>query len=36
MNPVLTFDHAFCHYPEIIDEIDKQGFEKPSPIQVPI
>lgn len=32
-NPVLTFEQAFKHYPEILDEIYKQGFQKPSPIQ---
>ncbi|KAL7289251.1 hypothetical protein TKK_0017188 [Trichogramma kaykai] len=32
-NPVQTFEQAFRHYPEILDEIKKQGFEKPSPIQ---
>ncbi|CAH4038815.1 probable ATP-dependent RNA helicase DDX43 [Pieris brassicae] len=32
-NPVLTFEQAFKDYPEILDEIRKQGFTKPSPIQ---
>ncbi|XP_053615472.1 probable ATP-dependent RNA helicase DDX43 [Plodia interpunctella] len=32
-NPVMTFEQAFKHYPEILDEIYKQGFTKPSPIQ---
>ncbi|CAH0731819.1 unnamed protein product, partial [Brenthis ino] len=32
-NPVLTFEQAFQHYPEILEEIRKQGFEQPSPIQ---
>ncbi|CAH2108974.1 unnamed protein product [Euphydryas editha] len=32
-NPVLTFEQAFKHYPEILGEIYKQGFKKPSPIQ---
>ncbi|XP_013139757.1 PREDICTED: probable ATP-dependent RNA helicase DDX53 [Papilio polytes] len=32
-NPVLTFEHAFKDYPEILAEIYKQGFKKPSPIQ---
>ncbi|CAG4959693.1 unnamed protein product [Colias eurytheme] len=32
-NPVLTFEQAFQHYPEILDEIYKQGFTQPSPIQ---
>lgn len=31
--PVQTFEHAFHNYPEILDEIRKAGFEKPSPIQ---
>lgn len=32
-NPITSFEHAFEHYPEILEEIKKQGFEKPSPIQ---
>jgi ATP-dependent RNA helicase DDX43 len=32
-NPVVTFEQAFQHYPEILDEIYKQGFQHPSPIQ---
>ncbi|KAK0170962.1 hypothetical protein PV328_008738 [Microctonus aethiopoides] len=32
-NPVLTFDQAFHDYPEILEEIRKQGFVEPSPIQ---
>lgn len=32
-NPCITFRHAFAHYPEILDEIDKQGFDRPTPIQ---
>ncbi|CAK1545538.1 unnamed protein product [Leptosia nina] len=32
-NPVLTFEQAFKHYPEILDEIYKQNFTHPSPIQ---
>lgn len=32
-NPVITFEQAFQHYPEILKEIYKQGFKKPSPIQ---
>lgn len=31
--PCPTFYHAFYEYPEIIHEIDKAGFERPSPIQ---
>ncbi|XP_070555807.1 probable ATP-dependent RNA helicase DDX43 [Ptychodera flava] len=32
-NPVTTFEEAFQHYPEILEEIEKQGFENPTPIQ---
>lgn len=32
-NPVQTFEQAFHQYPEILEEIKKAGFEKPSPIQ---
>lgn len=32
-NPVCKFEQAFHQYPEILDEIYKQSFEKPSPIQ---
>lgn len=32
-NPVLTFEQAFQNYPEILNEIYKQGFSSPSPIQ---
>ncbi|XP_013418694.1 probable ATP-dependent RNA helicase DDX43 [Lingula anatina] len=32
-NPIRTFEEAFSHYPEILDEIEKAGFVKPSPIQ---
>ncbi|KAI5637213.1 DEAD/DEAH box helicase domain-containing protein [Phthorimaea operculella] len=32
-NPVLTFEQAFQDYPEILEEIYKQEFTKPSPIQ---
>ncbi|XP_033225758.1 probable ATP-dependent RNA helicase DDX43 [Belonocnema kinseyi] len=32
-NPVQTFEQAFGPYPEILQEISKVGFEKPSPIQ---
>jgi len=34
LNPVLTFEHAFSHYPEILEQIYKQRFVKPSPVQV--
>ena len=32
-NPVWTFEQAFSPHPEILEEIYKQRFEKPSPIQ---
>ncbi|CAL4070731.1 unnamed protein product, partial [Meganyctiphanes norvegica] len=32
-NPCKTFEQAFKHYPEILEELAAQGFEKPSPIQ---
>lgn len=32
-NPVLTFEQAFQDYPEILEEIYKQDFKQPSPIQ---
>ncbi|XP_037076952.1 probable ATP-dependent RNA helicase DDX43 [Pollicipes pollicipes] len=32
-NPVTTFEQAFAAYPEILDELVKVGFEKPTPIQ---
>lgn len=31
--PCPEFYHAFYEYPEVLDEIKKAGFEKPSPIQ---
>ena len=34
LNPVSKFNQAFRHYPELLTQIDKQGFTKPSPIQV--
>jgi len=33
LNPVSKFNQAFRHYPELLTQIDKQGFTKPSPIQ---
>lgn len=33
LNPVQTFQQAFQHYPDIMTEIEKQGFKFPSPIQ---
>lgn len=33
-NPIRTFREAFAHYPEILEELRKVGFEKPSPIQM--
>ena len=32
-NPCLSFTDAFSDHPEILKTIQKQGFEKPSPIQ---
>ncbi|GIY72547.1 hypothetical protein CDAR_310691 [Caerostris darwini] len=32
-NPVSTFKQAFQHYPELLTELEKQGFNNPSPIQ---
>ncbi|CAF0936895.1 unnamed protein product [Adineta ricciae] len=32
-NPIYEFAHAFHNYPEIMNEIAKQGFTEPSPIQ---
>lgn len=32
-NPVRTFYQAFHCYPDILREIEKAGFEQPSPIQ---
>ncbi|GBM20865.1 putative ATP-dependent RNA helicase DDX43 [Araneus ventricosus] len=32
-NPVTTFEQAFQNYPELLEELKKQGFSKPSPIQ---
>lgn len=29
----MTFEQAFQNYPDILREIKKQGFVKPSPIQ---
>jgi len=33
LNPVSKFIHAFEAFPEVMATINKQGFEKPSPIQ---
>ena len=33
LNPVGAFYHAFEPYPEIMSTIERQGFERPSPIQ---
>lgn len=33
-NPVRTFTEAFAHYPEILSELERAGFSKPSPIQM--
>jgi ATP-dependent RNA helicase DDX43 len=32
-NPVQTFEQAFGHYPEILEEINMQNFEVPSFMQ---
>lgn len=32
-NPVYKFEHCFDKYPDLLEEIWKQGFAKPSPIQ---
>ena len=32
-NPVMTFEHAFGPYPEIMKTVQDQNFHKPSPIQ---
>ncbi|XP_076368120.1 putative ATP-dependent RNA helicase DDX43 isoform X3 [Tachypleus tridentatus] len=32
-NPVWKFEQGFKHFSEILDEINKQGFEHPSPVQ---
>lgn len=32
-NPIRTFDEAYANFPEVMDEICKAGFERPSPIQ---
>lgn len=32
-NPVWKFEQCFADYPDLLDEVLKQGFTKPSPIQ---
>ena len=32
-NPVRQFSQAFSAFPEILNQISKQGFDAPSPIQ---
>lgn len=32
-NPIMKFEQCFDEYPDLLGEIRKQGFEKPSPIQ---
>lgn len=32
-NPIQTFSQAFKNYPEVMTEIEKQGFQTPTPIQ---
>lgn len=34
--PVIKFEHAFSEFPDLLEEIRKQGFEKPSPIQAQV
>lgn len=31
--PTTKFEHAFQHFPDLMNEIKKAGFQKPSPIQ---
>ena len=33
-NPTCTFEDVFECYPEVMENIKKAGFEKPTPIQV--
>jgi len=33
-NPLRNFDEGFLHYPEILSELKRAGFTKPSPIQM--
>jgi ATP-dependent RNA helicase DDX43 len=32
-NPVTTFEQCFAKYPDLMEQLKKQNFEKPSPIQ---
>lgn len=32
-NPVWKFEQCFADYPDLLEEVQKQGFTKPSPIQ---
>lgn len=32
-NPITQFEHCFADYPDILGELKKNGFSKPSPIQ---
>lgn len=32
-NPIWKFEQCFADFPDLMEEIQKQGFEKPSPIQ---
>uniref|UniRef100_A0A1A9WNX6 RNA helicase n=1 Tax=Glossina brevipalpis TaxID=37001 RepID=A0A1A9WNX6_9MUSC len=32
-NPIWKFEHCFAPYPDLLDELAKQGFKTPSPIQ---
>lgn len=33
LNPVWKFEQCFADYPDLLEEVQKQGFTKPSPIQ---
>lgn len=33
-NPTCQFEDAFQCYPEVMENIQKAGFQKPTPIQV--
>jgi len=36
LKPTPSFHSAFHNYPEMLDTIAQQGFEKPSPIQAQV
>jgi len=33
-NPISTFEEGFAHFPDILSELKRAGFSKPSPIQM--